>query len=117
MVSDNAAGWGGRLNLRPVDSDGNRLRSGQDYVACRYTTDLSTDDDVNGQYTVNSDHPYEYCMEKSGPVPFGKVCTGRLVSSNLINQNFLVIHSGYTCPADGSDPLINGNTQQHQPAP
>ena len=117
VVSDNSAGWGGRLNVRPVDSDGNRLQSGEDFVACRYTNDLPTGDDPDGRYTVNPDHPYEYCMEKSGPVPFGKVCTGRLVNSNLINQNFLVIRSAYSCPADGSDPLINGNTRQHQPAP
>lgn len=115
MVADNATGWGGRLNLRPIDRDGDRLRSG-DFVACRYTNDLPTEDDADGRFTVNPDHPYEYCMEKSGPVPFGKVCTGRLVNSNLINQNFLVIRNGYACPADGSDPLINGNTRQHQPA-
>jgi Tfp pilus assembly protein PilV len=117
MLPDNPTGWGGALNVRPVDGDGNRLRSGEDFVACRYTSDVPTDDDSNAQYTVNADHPLEYCMEKSGPVPFGKVCTGRLVNSNLINQNFLVIHSGYSCPADGSDPLINGNTRQQQPAP
>lgn len=117
MLPDNPTGWGGALNVRPVDRGGNRLRSGEDFIACRYTGDVPTDDDSNAQYTVNADHPFEYCMEKPGPVPYGKVCTGRLVNSNLINQNFLVIHSGYSCPADGSDPLINGNTRQHQPAP
>jgi len=116
VAPENPTGWGGILKVAPVDDRGDRLDS-DDFVACRYTADLASDDDTAGRYTTNADHPYEYCMEKSGNVPYGKVCTGRLVNSNLINQNFLVLRSGRSCPADGSDPLINGNTQQHQPAP
>jgi hypothetical protein len=90
--------------------------SATDYRSCRYTTDLPSDADPNAEFTLNADHPKTYCMEKPGTPPAGEVCTGKRVTGNLINQNFLVIRGNLSCPADDSStPLINGNTRPHQP--
>lgn len=93
-------GWGGKLNLASL-ADDRRV--------CRYTN-------AQSDFTSNEDHPATYCMERAGIPQRTKSCTGRPVMSNLINQNFLVVRGSINCPADGSDPLINGNTRQHQPA-
>lgn len=114
------SGWGGRLNLRPVDNVGSAVVFGissTGYRSCRYTTDLPSGTDPNAEFTVNEDHPKAYCMEKPGTATAEVPCTGRRVTGNLINQNFLVIPGNRTCPTDegGTDPLVNGNTRQHQP--
>jgi hypothetical protein len=101
-------------------TDGNALKS------CRYTHDVPSEDDpttttVNeadpyAEFTLNADHPKTYCMEKPGTSTTAIPCTGKRVTGNLINQNFLVIRGDKSCPADDtSTPLINGNTRQHQP--
>jgi hypothetical protein len=119
VIPSQVSGWGGRLNPRPVDSLGTPVTfstSATDYRSCRYTTDLPSDADPNAEFTLNADHPKTYCMEKPGTPPAGEVCTGKRVTGNLINQNFLVIRGNLSCPADDSStPLINGNTRPHQP--
>ena len=62
----------------------------------------------------------QYCLERPrNPTEGGLTCTGKRVKTNLINQNFLVIPGNRSCPTDegGTNPLVNGNTRQHQPSP
>ncbi len=119
VIPANASGWGGQIDPRPVDSAGALVSfaSGSaNFRSCRYTADVVTDSDLNAEFTVNADHPKTYCMEKPGTATTAAPCTGKRVTGNLINQNFLIIPGHLVCPADdASTPLINGNTQSHQP--
>lgn len=112
IVPQAGKGWGGKLNPRPVDASGTVIgfaADGTAYKSCRYTA-ASTD------YTVNADHPKSYCQERPGTPTPPALCTGRLVTGNLVNQDFLVIRGDFDCPGDdAATPLINGNTLQHQP--
>lgn len=104
-------GWGGKLNVNLANAyaDGGSLPGGstpENYKICRYTT-ASTD------FTVNANHPKSYCMEKSGTATSDKPCTGNRVTSNLSNQNFLVIAATQSCPLDTSGGAVNYNTQPH----
>lgn len=135
------SGWGGQINPRPVEANGNLLALtglATTYRTCRYTTDLPTAEidetpsiteaDPHAQYVRNADHPRHYCLERPrNPSEAGLACTGKRVTGNLINQNFLVIRGFRTCPTElnddgstngqGLDPLVLANTRQHQPAP
>ena len=87
------------------DDHDNRFR------VCRYTPYRNNNGVGTGSPALtNEDHPFRYL----------------LVSSNLVNQNFLVIRAGddddaFNCPADfvpsaGQLNLVNGNTWHHQPS-
>ena len=96
-----ATSWTGTSFLTglPLASSIAAGASNTDYRVCRYTPATSASAAV-----PNIDHPFEYTN----------------VSSSLQNQNFLVIRAGdgttaFTCPGDGSSPLVNGNTLPHQP--
>lgn len=119
VTPEKVTGWGGQINPRPVNSAGTVVNFATDaanYRSCRYTADIANDSDLNAEFTVNADHPKTYCMEKPGTVTTAAPCTGKRVTGNLINQNFLIIPGHRFCPADdASTPLINGNTQSHQP--
>jgi len=112
VVFPDANGWGGKLDVTVANqyANGDALpgnRNSGDYKVCRYTT-------ANTDYTRNADHPKSYCLEAAGVVPIGQ-CNGNKVTSNLINQNFLVIDEHADCPADNAaTPSINGNTRPHQ---
>jgi hypothetical protein len=103
LVFTDNYGWGGRFELQAQGfSDAGNVAwttNTGGFKVCRYTT-ATTD------FTTNSDHPASYCMEKSGTATLEVPCTGTRVKSNLINQNFLVIAAGQTCPA---------STWPHQP--
>jgi Tfp pilus assembly protein PilV len=80
---------------------------------CRYTPATS-----DSQVVPNSQHPFQYRVE------FTDTSRQRipLPMPQLTQQNFLVILSGYNCPADGpADPLrgdfVNSNTLVHNPLP
>ncbi len=112
LVFADAGGWGGRLDVALADPlpDGS---AASDYKVCRYSTAAL-------YYTVNSDHPRTYCIEKIGNATNTTPCFGRKVTGNLVNQNFLVIRATQTCPTDvAADPaagdFVNSNTLQHQP--
>ena len=69
---------------------------------------------------ANLDHPaiYSKWAENCGTTVGSQAC--RMVTGNLINQNFLVVEGSKTCPADvvatpASGDLVNTNTRQHQP--
>ena len=116
VVPAQVSGWGGRLNVQPIDSADAAVAfstNASGYRSCRYTSGT----DENADFTLNEDHPKTYCMEKPGTATAEVPCTGRRVTGNLINQNFLVIPGNQTCPTDegGISALINGNTRQHQP--
>jgi len=129
VVPSQSSGWGGQLDLRLLDGAGNLATfggGGSEFKSCRYTTDLPSVDDAatvtineadpNADFTLNADHPKTYCMENPGTATVAVPCTGKRVTGNLINQNFLVIRGDKSCPGDDSStPLINGNTRQHQP--
>ena len=119
VIAATASGWGGQLNPRPVDGAGALVAFSNDasnYRSCRYTADLASDTDLTAAFTLNADHPKTYCMEVPGVATANAPCTGKRVTGNLINQNFLVIRGNRSCPADdASTPLISGNTQSHQP--
>ncbi|MDO9286023.1 MAG: prepilin-type N-terminal cleavage/methylation domain-containing protein [Aquabacterium sp.] len=120
VIPAQVTGWGGRLNVQPVDVTDAAVAFGTSatgYRSCRYTADMPSDADPNADFTVNEDHPKTYCMEKPGTPTAEVPCTGRRVTGNLINQNFLVIPGNRSCPTEegGTDPLVNGNTRQHQP--
>lgn len=120
VVPAQVTGWGGRLNVQPVNDAGTAVvfgTSATQYRSCRYTTDLPSDTDTNAEFTVNADHPKTYCMEKPGTATADVPCTGRRVTGNLTNQNFLVVRGNLNCPSDegGLSALINGNTRPHQP--
>jgi len=68
------------------------------YKVCRYTTASS-----DAQTVSNQEHPRNYAD----------------VAGNLTNQNFVVISSAMSCPAETPAPgdLVNSNTLLHQPAP
>ena len=132
VTAADVSGWGGQINPVPVNADSSLVVFANDAAnvrACRYTPDLpSTDDlgttaneaDPNGEFIANADHPKKYCMERPRNAGEGGLaCTGKRVQGNLINQNFLLIQGDRSCPSEtgGTDPLINGNTQQHLPAP
>ena len=106
-----AAGWGGQLNPRPESAPGVPVAFLNDianYQSCRYTSGTG----ANADFVVNADHPKTYCKESFGAA----TCTGKRVTGNLINQNFLIIRGSKACPRDdASTPLINGNTQSHEP--
>lgn len=112
VVASDTTGWGGQFDLSPAAySDGGAAvwstgTTSTTYKVCRYTT-------AAGDYAANTDHPKFYCKVSSA------VCTAK-VTSNLVNQNFLVIAGSKTCPTDvAADPfsgdLVNTNTLQHQP--
>ncbi len=101
-----AKGWGGQLNVL-LGSPLLNGTTGNDYQSCRYTK-------ATIDFTLNDDHPKSYCMEKSGTATAAAPCTGKKVTGNLGNQNFLVIKATETCPADVAGDLINTNTLQHQ---
>ena len=129
VVPSTMSGWGGQLNLRLLDDAGAVATfgsGGSQFKSCRYTMDLPSVDnpttttineaDPNADFTLNADHPKTYCMENPGTSTVAMPCTGKRVTGNLINQNFLVIRGDKSCPGDDSStPLINGNTRQHQP--
>ncbi|OGB05766.1 MAG: hypothetical protein A3E25_15240 [Burkholderiales bacterium RIFCSPHIGHO2_12_FULL_69_20] len=120
VIPAQVTGWGGRLNLQPIDDTDAAITfstSATGYRSCRYTADVPSDADPYADFTLNEDHPKAYCMEKPGTATADAPCTGRRVTGNLINQNFLVIPGQQTCPTDegGISALINGNTRQHQP--
>lgn len=120
IMPSQVSGWGGKLDPQPVDAAGALVTfagNANGVRSCRYTTDVPSADDPNADFTVNADHPKTYCMEKPGTPTADTPCTGKRVTGNLINQNFLVIPGNRTCPTDegGTNPLINGNTRQHQP--
>ena len=99
------------MNLATAYADEGPLPGGSspsDYQICRYTPVLT-------DFTVNIDHPKSYCMEKAGTATFDAPCTGNRVTSNLINQNFLVIAASQNCPSATSGGAVNYNTLPHQP--
>jgi hypothetical protein len=107
------SGWGGRLDLRLLDSSGSQITPGttdQHLRVCRFTKALT-------DITVNLDHPARYCMEMSGLPPSGEVCTGRRVnhSTLLADQNFLVIRGDQACPYVNVAPVSRINARPHQP--
>ena len=112
LVFTTASGWGGRLDVVLADA----LLGGTvpaDYKVCRYTSSAQ-------YYAANNDHPKTYCIERLGVANNITPCYGRKVTSNLTNQNFLVIRNTQSCPTDvAADPaagdLVNTNTLQHQP--
>ena len=112
------SGWGGRVNLSPAGySDGGgvawTIGTGRsNYAVCRYTTAATA-------YTDNLDHPAFYCQVKA-PVAGRPVSCTKYITSNLTNQNFLVIAGSKSCPTDtaltpGGSDLVNSNTLQQQP--
>ena len=114
----NIRGWGGQVNLLPAGySDGGSVawtigtdRSG--YKVCRYTTAATA-------FTDNLDHPAFYCKVKA-PVAGSPLSCTKYITSNLTNQNFLVIAVSKSCPTDtalspGGSDLVNSNTLQQQP--
>ena len=115
-----ALGWGGRLEVRLDDryANGDSLPGASqpsDYRVCRYTSDLPTADDPYAEFIENIEHPRTYCVERRGIPTTTVPCIGRRVTTNLLNQNFLVVRQSAACPADNAaTPLINGNTQPHQ---
>ena len=117
MIAANVTGWGGQLNPRPVISAFDLVNFAADagnYRSCRYTSKLVTD--PAAAFTLNADHPKTYCVEVPGATTPLAPCTGKRVTGNLINQNFLIIRGNRSCPADEPlTPLINGNTLPHQP--
>ena len=116
IFSGTTLGWGGQLNPRLVDSSNTLIvpslvASG--LQVCRYTM-AATD------YTNNIDHPKTYCLVASNTLSTDEQCLTTRVTSNLINQNFLVIPGDRTCPTDvavnlASGDLVNSNTLPHQP--
>lgn len=121
-------GWGGKLNVQLASAyaNGDALppTPGQpgvptvptDYKICRYTT-------ASDYFTLNADHPRSYCIERAKAANAVNYCSGVPVTSNLLNQNFLVIYSPaaspQSCPTDvaagpSTGDLINSNTLQHQ---
>ena len=135
VLTNATNGWGGQLN--PVLSGGSFSLLSSDFKSCRYTNDRPTAEnnatvaieaDPHAEYTLNADHPRKYCLERPrNTTEAGLACTGRRVTGNLINQNFLVIKGNQSCPTElnddgtpngqGQDPLILANTRQHQPTP
>lgn len=117
--SDGASAWSGYSSVLPKGfSDDSATPwsiaavSGK-YKVCRYTTS-------NNRYANNVDHPavYSEWVANCGVTVADPAC--RPVTGNLINQNFLIIDGGQSCPTDTAiDPvsgkLVNNNTQQHQP--
>ncbi len=112
VVAADATGWGGQFNLVPAAySDGGAAAwstgtTSSTYKVCRYTT-------AAGDFTANIDHPRYYCKVATAS------CTAK-VTTNLLNQNFLVIAGSKSCPTDvAADPangdFVNTNTLQHQP--
>jgi hypothetical protein len=136
VLTNDATGWGGQLNL-DLAGDNDFGDDSEEFKSCRYTGDTPTAEnaatvaveaDPHAEYTLNADHPRKYCLERPrNTSEAGLACTGRRVSVNLINQNFLVIKGNQSCPTElnddgtpngqGQDPLITANTRQHQPAP
>jgi Tfp pilus assembly protein PilV len=108
-----AARWSGRIELEPLTTFNgsiplnweisNSISGGgiERFRVCRYTPATS-----DAQTIPNQAHPRNYTD----------------VSGNLTNQNFVVVSSSKTCPADvpanpAAGDLVNSNTLQHQPAP
>jgi Tfp pilus assembly protein PilV len=93
--------WTGRATITGVDdlaSSASDSRS-NDARVCRYTTQV----DAAVPPTRNEEHPAVY----------------RRVTTNLLNQNFLVMTAGdnttpFTCPTDPGN--LPGNTWAHQPS-
>ena len=113
VVTPGTTGWGGQVNLSPTGySDGGAVAwiigtGRSNYKVCRYTTAATA-------YTANRDHPAFYCKVTSS------LTCSSLVSTNLTNQNFLVIAGSKSCPTDtaltpGGSDLVNSNTLQQQP--
>ena len=118
LIFPGTTGWGGRVNLSPAGySDAGAVAwtigtGRSNYKVCRYTTAAI-------DLTDNVDHPAFYCKvivpEAGSPI----TCTKR-VTTNLTNQNFLVIAGSKSCPTDtaltpGGSDLVNSNTLQQQP--
>ncbi len=113
VAAADLTGWGGELDLAPAgygDGGGVAWSTGatsSTYKVCRYTI-AATD------FTPNPNHPRYYCKVS------GADCTAK-VTTNLINQNFLVIAGSKSCPSDSIPPavpangLVSTNTLQHQP--
>ena len=105
--------WSGRTRVVPLGYSGTDPQwavgtTAGTYRVCRYTT-------VKDDYTDNFDHPAEYGKTAAS---CGLACPK--VSTNLINQNFLIIDGTKSCPEDvpvapATGDLVNSNTRQHQP--
>lgn len=99
--------WSGRSYLAPISPPPSPppldLSGGSPtgYQVCRYTTVPGIPLVGSGTPPLrNEDHPDQY----------------KDVRTNLVNQNFLVIGGGVSCPGDDpSTPLINGLTTEHSP--
>jgi len=117
--SDGASAWSGTSSIVPKgfsDDSATAWSIGATtgkYRVCRYTTSTN-------QYANNVDHPavYSQWVANCGVTVADPAC--RPVTGNLINQNFLIVDGGQTCPTDTAvDPvagkLVNNNTLQHQP--
>ncbi len=116
MFSPGQPGWGGQLNVNVVNNAGSPLplgTSATDFKVCRYTL-------ASSNRTSNLDHPKTYCDIGLNAYLINANCPDSRVTTNLINQNFLVIPGDRTCPADSAvdlaaGKLVNSNTLQHQP--
>jgi Tfp pilus assembly protein PilV len=113
VYSNAAARWSGRTDVEPLTTYNagvpleweisNDVSGGgiERFRVCRYTPATS-----DAQAIPNPAHPRDYTN----------------VIGNLTNQNFVVISSSKTCPADvpanpAAGDLVNSNTLQHQPTP
>jgi Tfp pilus assembly protein PilV len=120
VLADGSAGWGGRFELAPGRYTGDTVDdwstsgSGNNvYKVCRYAAS-------NPDYVANVDHPQTYC--RTSYVANSTSCTSK-VTQSLTEQNYLLVKSTATCPADtrsidvSTGVLATYNTRQHQPAP
>ena len=102
IFNSGAGGWGGKLDVRLAGDYPSPGLTASNIKVCRYTPDVTTD------FTNNIDHPQTYCVTASGTLASSNDCFSTRVTTNLINQNFLVIKGDQQCPA-------SAKTRQHQP--
>ena len=117
VFSGATLGWGGQLDPQLVNpTDGTAATLGgtdSSEKVCRYTT-------ASSDFTNNEDHPKTYCAVTPTTLTTNLSCNRTRVNGNLINQNYLVIRGGRSCPTDtainlATGDLLNTNTLQHQP--
>ncbi|HSW07905.1 type IV pilus modification PilV family protein [Aquabacterium sp.] len=117
--NDGTNAWAGTSTVVPLAfSEGNSANwsvgaAADAYRVCRYTPSTN-------QYADNPDHPAIYSKWTAGCGTAAGTPACRMVTGNLINQNFLVIEGSKTCPTDvavnpAAGDLVNTNTLQHQP--
>ncbi len=103
-----SGGWGGELDVLFADGSPSLGTTASNIKVCRYTLGAT-------DFTNNLDHPKTYCVTASGTLASSNVCAGTRVTTNLINQNFLVIKGDQTCPSSAGTNPARAKTLQHQP--